>query len=261
MRSPAAAAPGDAGRSTVTGAGPAVRPIDASTLAEVPEDEMRQTDLLLEGLRTGPRGLTEREAARRLEAYGPNELRRTRRRSAWLEIGEQLVHPLALLLWAAAALSWLSGTPGLAWAIVAVILLNAGFAFVQERQAERAVETLGRYLPEQATVVRDGRTREIPARDLVPGDLAVVAEGHHVPADGRLLQGAVEIDMSSLTGESVPVVREADDADRDRPAAGGTGARLQREQLPGRRGPDGRVRHRHAHPARPGRRPEPAHPS
>ena len=213
MRSPVASALHATGGSSA----PAAGRDDPSSVSDVPEDEVRQTVLLLHGLRTGPRGLTEREATRRLEAYGPNELRRTRRRSPWLEIAEQLVHPLALLLWVAAALSWVTGTASLAWAIVAVIFLNAGFAFVQELQAERAVETLGRYLPEIATVVRDGRPREVPAHDLVPGDVVVVAEGHHVPADGRLLQGAVEIDMSSLTGESVPVIREADDAVGDGP--------------------------------------------
>jgi magnesium-transporting ATPase (P-type) len=99
-------------------------------------------------------GLAEREAARRLVQYGANELQR-RGGPTWLtDIVRQLVHPLALLLCVAAGLAWLVGTPSLGLAILAVIALKAGLAFVQERQAERAVEALREYMPQQATVVR-----------------------------------------------------------------------------------------------------------
>ena len=89
------------------------------------------------------------------------------------------------------------------------MVLNAAFAFVQERHAERAVEALRRYLPAQATVIRDGRRCAVPARVLVPGDVLLLAEGDRVSADARLLDGAVEIDLSTLTGESHPVLRSA----------------------------------------------------
>jgi P-type E1-E2 ATPase len=114
-----------------------------------------------------------------------------------------------LLLWVAAALALAAGTPALSAAIVAVIFLNALFAFAQERQAERAVEALRRYLPHKATVCRDGRHVEIDASALVPGDVLVIAEGDRISADARLLEGAVEVDASTLTGESLPVYREA----------------------------------------------------
>jgi P-type E1-E2 ATPase len=71
---------------------------------------------------------------------------------------------------------------------VAVVLLNAAFAFLQERQAERAVEALGRYLPPHATVLRDGRRTVLEARLLVPGDLLIVEEGDRISADARLLR-------------------------------------------------------------------------
>jgi calcium-translocating P-type ATPase len=98
-------------------------------------------------------------------------------------------------------------------AIVAVIVLNAAFAFAQERQAERAIEALTRYLPQQAHVRRDGRRQEIVASTLVPGDVLLLAEGDRISADARLLSGAVEVDLSTLTGESQPVLRSADFAD------------------------------------------------
>src|SRR6266536_2672904 len=98
--------------------------------------------LLLRDLGTTPRGLTSREAARRLVAYGPNELRRHGGHTWPGELARQFTHPLALLLWAAAALALVDNTTVLAVAVVGVIVLNAGFAFWQEQQAERAVEAL-----------------------------------------------------------------------------------------------------------------------
>ena len=117
----------------------------------------------------------------------------------------------------AAVLAWISGTPRLAIAIAAVILLNAGFAFVQEMQAERAVEALAAFLPERARVLRDGTRQEIEARLLVPGDVLLIEEGESICADARLMTGTLEVDMSTLTGESVPVTRSADPADTSVP--------------------------------------------
>ena len=151
-----------------------------------------------------------REAARRLVVYGPNELTRRGGLQWPRQIVRQLGHPLALLLWLAALLSYFSGSVPLAAAIVAVILLNAGFAFLQERHAERAVEALSAYLPPQARVLRDGDETQVQARLLVPGDVLVVREGDRVSADARLLEGSVEMDVSTLTGESLPVLRSAE---------------------------------------------------
>ena len=165
---------------------------------------------LLRELRSRTDGLSDREAERRLLVYGRNELVRRGGPRWQREVISQLVHPLALLLWAAALLALASGSPVLGAAIVAVVLLNGAFAFVQERQAERAVEALRGYLPQQAVVVRDGRRRTIEAAELVPGDVLLVAEGDRISADARLLEGAVEVDLSTLTGESQPVFRSAD---------------------------------------------------
>jgi calcium-translocating P-type ATPase len=166
-------------------------------------------ELLLKRLRSRPEGLDDREAARRLLSHGRNELERREGRSWFRELLRQLAHPLALLLWLAAGLAALTGSMVVGGAIVAVIVLNAVFAFVQEQQAERAVELLSKFLPPLASVMRGGRQQVIDATDLVPGDILVLAEGDRVSADGRLLQGSLEVDTSTLTGESVPVVRAA----------------------------------------------------
>ncbi|MCA1984753.1 cation-translocating P-type ATPase [Nocardioides nematodiphilus] len=177
---------------------------------QVSDEEAReQLPQLLAHLRTSARGLTDREAARRLEADGPNELIRRSSSGLGSAILRQLIHPLALLLWLAAVLSAITGNVPLAAAIVVVIALNAVLAVVQERHAEQAVEALATYLPATAHVIRDGEDRIIPARELVRGDIVRIAEGERVSADARVLSGGVSIDMSMLTGESVPVARTA----------------------------------------------------
>ena len=131
-------------------------------------DAREPVERLLRDLRSSRSGLSGREAARRLIVYGPNQLRRRGGRHVWREVGRQFSHPLALLLWAAAGLAWLAGIVAVAVAIVIVIFLNALFAFVQEMQAERAVEALQAYLPQHAAVLRDGTAVTVEAVQLVP---------------------------------------------------------------------------------------------
>ena len=107
-------------------------------------------------------------------------------------------------------MAWAAGITAVAIAILVVILVNAGFAFVQEMQAERAVETLSEFLPSHATVIRDGQHQVIAARELVPGDILLIEEGERISADARLMSGGIEVDASALTGESIPVFRGAD---------------------------------------------------
>ena len=183
-----------------------------------PFDPSERIDLLARDLRTSLDGLTGREAERRLVVYGPNRLERRRGRAWPRELARQFTHPLALLLWGAAALAAIAGITPVAIAVVVVIVLNAGFAFVQELQAERAVEALQSYLPHTAKVVRDGRPTEIDAGLIVPGDLLLIEEGDRISADAHLVEGAIDADLSTLTGESVPVARSAD--------AGGTATPL-----------------------------------
>ena len=172
-------------------------------------DPREAVELLLRDLRARPEGLSSREAERRLLAYGRNELVR-RGGIRWpQQLAKQFTHPLALLLWLAAGLAFVAGAPVLGGAILAVIVLNAAFAFAQERQAERAIEALRRFLPQQALVLRDGQRTTVEASTLVPGDVLLLAEGDRISADARLLEGATDIDLSTLTGESQPVFRSA----------------------------------------------------
>lgn len=154
-------------------------------------------------------GLSSREAARRLQVYGPNELPAAAGRHWLRSLIRQFTHPLALLLWVAAVLAAVSKSPVLAAAIVGVIILNAVLAFVQEQHAARAVEALSAYLPQRTWVLRGGHRSQVLARELVPGDVLFVEEGDRIPADARLIKGSVEVDMSALTGESNPVERAA----------------------------------------------------
>ena len=125
-------------------------------------DPQERIDVLLAHLGTRASGLSSREAERRLAQFGRNEISRTAERSWVRELLRQLAHPLALLLWVAAALASASGNQTLAIAIVAVILLNAALAYMQELQAERATEALRELLPPHARVRRDGTELDVP---------------------------------------------------------------------------------------------------
>ena len=185
---------------------PIAQPLDAAQPREA-------LTLLYRDLRTSEQGLSAREAARRLAVYGANALPRPSGRRWPRELLKQVTHPLALVLAVAAVLAWATGTPVLAVAIVAVILLNAGFAFIQELQAEKAVDALAAYLPARARVLRDRQPVEVEAATLVPGDVVLIAEGDRVCADGRLIAGDLEVDLSTLNGESLPAARSADAQD------------------------------------------------
>ncbi|OUC11669.1 MAG: HAD family hydrolase [Alkalinema sp. CACIAM 70d] len=157
---------------------------------------------------SSPRGLTEAEAIARLRQYGFNELPEPAQRPLILRFTDQLTHFMALLLWVAGILAFVSGTPELGWAIWAVIWINALFSFWQEFQAEKALAALKQVLPAQVKVYRDGLLRIIPARELVPGDVMQLEEGDRISADARLVEAqSLYMDMSVLTGESMPVPR------------------------------------------------------
>jgi len=188
------------------------RPGDGTTI-----DATEGVELLLRDLRSSREGLSSTEAERRAVQFGQNELSR-RGGPRWpRELARQLTHPLALLLWLAAALSFAVGNQTVGIAVLLVILLNAAFAFVQELQAERAVEALASYMPNKVRVLRDGAPVLIDVVGVVPGDVVLLEEGDRVAADMRLISGALEVDLSTLTGESVSVLRAADLVDHDLP--------------------------------------------
>ena len=147
-------------------------------------------------------GLSGREAARWLQVSGPNELARRGGRRWPGERAGQFTQPLAVLLAVAAALAWVSGSPRLGIAIVAVILLNSGFAFAEEMQAERAVEALAAFLPERATVLRVGTPQEIEARLVRAGRRAPDRGGREsICADELRRRSCATVTAVRLRGE------------------------------------------------------------
>ena len=177
----------------------------------------RSVDEVLTVLDTDARsGLSEVEARARLERYGPNELTAEKPVPAWRKFLAQFRDVLVILLLVATAISaglWLvereSELPYEALAILAVVLLNAVMGYVQASRAESAVAALRQMAAAQATVLRDGERRSVPAAEIVPGDIILVEEGDTVPADARLiLSTALQTAEASLTGESLPVSKD-----------------------------------------------------
>jgi magnesium-transporting ATPase (P-type) len=155
-------------------------------------------------------GLSTTEAAARLERDGPNALPVTPPPPAWRLLAGQMVHFFALLLWGAGILAFAARMPELGVAIFAVVVINGLFAFAQEYRAERAAERLRDLLPRRATVMRDGKSVEIDASELVVGDVVLLSSGDRISADLRVVEAhTLSIDTSTLTGESVPVTVEA----------------------------------------------------
>ncbi len=161
-------------------------------------------------LNSSENGLTDEEARISLEKYGPNQIEEVKKKPVIFKFLANLYQLLALLLWAASILAFLSGTPQLGFAIIAVIIINAIFSFWQEYKAEQALEALKKILPSQAKVIRNGQKMEILAAELVPGDLLVLEEGDNISADARLVEASeMKVDSSTLTGESKPVRKVA----------------------------------------------------
>jgi magnesium-transporting ATPase (P-type) len=155
-------------------------------------------------------GLGIDEAAARLRRVGPNTPVAARRRRPLPAFAANFTHTLALLLWFAAGLSFAAGLPELGFAIIAVVAVNGVFAYIQEHRAERVVEGLMRRVAVRARVRRDGHEQHLPAAGLVPGDVIRLAAGDIVPADAVLLAADnLTLDLSMLTGETLPVERSA----------------------------------------------------
>ncbi len=169
------------------------------------------------------RGLSDADARARLAQHGPNQLAAVRPVPAWRKFLDQFRDVLVLLLLAATAVSfvlWLyereSALPYEAMAIAAVVLLNAILGYVQQERAESALAALRQMSAAQADVVRDGDAQTIPAAEIVPGDILIVEEGDTVPADARVMSStALQVAEAALTGESLPVSKDADPLDED----------------------------------------------
>ncbi len=155
-------------------------------------------------------GLSAQDAASRLEKYGLNQLVEAKRTSFLTMVLNQLKGFVVLMLIAAAIISAFLGEWIDAIAILTIVVLNAVLGVVQESKAEEALAALKKLAAPEASVLRDGHLVRVPARELVPGDIVVLEAGNHIPADVRLLEAVnLQIDEASLTGESVPVQKNA----------------------------------------------------
>jgi len=165
-----------------------------------------ETTEVLSSLDSNYRGLSSTEAQKRLERFGPNELVKKRGVSPWMLFFGQFKSFLIIILLIAVVLSAVLGEVVEAITIGVIVLFACGLGFIQEYRAERAMEALKRIAAPTASVLRDGKETEIPAQELVPGDIIIIRTGDRIPADARLIE-AVNLMMNEapLTGESTPV--------------------------------------------------------
>jgi Mg2+-importing ATPase len=178
-----------------------MQPIDLDDASALPPEEV------LRRLQSTPDGLTDTEAERRLQQFGPNEIEK-RSTSAWETLARQFQNPFLILLISAALLSlWLQDRSD-ALIILAIVVLSVGLSFVNEYNAAKAVDDLRARVSRTALVVRGGKAREVKVAELVPGDVVRLAVGDIVPADLRLITANhLECDESSLTGEALPAAK------------------------------------------------------
>ncbi len=161
---------------------------------------------------SNPKGLTTSEAQERLTKYGPNILQEKKKKPAWLMLLAQFKDVMILMLIAAAIISGLVGELSDTVVILIIVLLNAVVGFVQEYRAEKAMEALKKMSAPTAAVLRNGATVQIPASELVPGDVVALEAGAMVPADLRLLESfSLKIEEASLTGESLAVDKQVEE--------------------------------------------------
>ncbi len=178
----------------------------------MPNESYRQSpEAVVKKLETDlAKGLSSEEAAKRLEQYGANELEEKKRQSFMTRLINQFKDTMVLILIAACAVSAILNELLDAAVILAIVIINAILGLIQEGRAEKAIEALQKMTSPQARVLRDGQQNLVDASRLVPGDVVLIEAGDIIPADLRLIETAVmRIDEASLTGESVPVEKDA----------------------------------------------------
>ncbi len=161
-------------------------------------------------------GLISAEVEKRLIEYGPNEIKKSKKIAPWQLFLEQFKDLLIIILLVAVVLSAVLGETVDAIVIFIIILFAAGLGFIQEYRAEKSIEALKKMAAPAARVIRNGKTQDVPASELVPGDIVLLKTGDRMPADGRLLESVnLRTDEASLTGESTPVAKKTDAVERE----------------------------------------------
>ena len=182
------------------------------------DDYLLRREQVLEALGVTPHGHTAAQAQRILQEKGPNMLREGKRKSTLQVFVSQFADLLVVILIIAAVISMVSGNTESTIVIFSVITMNAVLGTIQHKKAEKSLDSLKSLSSPNAKVIRSGHKIEIPSRDVVPGDIVVLEAGDMVVADGRILENfSLQVNESSLTGESTNVDKQAVDLDREVP--------------------------------------------
>lgn len=172
-----------------------------------------KTDEVMAHLDSDPKGLTPEEAAARLDRFGPNRLPPPPRKGPVQRFFRHFNNVLIYVLLGSAIVTFLLGDWFDALVILGVTIINAAIGFIQEGKAEKAVDAIRNILTQEATVMRAGKQQVVPAEELVPGDVILLASGDKVPADLRLFKTKdLRLEEAALTGESVPAEKSTDPA-------------------------------------------------
>jgi Ca2+-transporting ATPase len=185
-------------------------PVNAMSAEPAPPWHQMPVEAVYSRMKSSPAGLSADEANLRLDLNGPNELQAASRPSPWSMLLDQFKNVLILILLSAALVSAFLGHAVEAVAIAVIVLFAVLLGFFQEYRAEKAIASLRRMAAPRACVMRDGEEVEIPAREVVPGDVVLLRAGDKIPADARLTEAFnLQVEESPLTGESVPVAKHA----------------------------------------------------
>ena len=184
---------------------------DIQVSADVLDGAKKTADQLLETLGTSLAGLTQLEADRRARSSGPNEVAQEKPQGWPIRLLKIVRNPLVILLAVLAAISFATGDARAGSVMVMMVALSVGLRFLQEARADAAAAKLKAMIHVTATVIRDGHAREIPLRDLVPGDVIQLSAGDMIPGDVRILSSKdLFVSQGTLTGESLPVRKSSD---------------------------------------------------
>jgi calcium-translocating P-type ATPase len=187
-------------------------PAIAKPMSEVPAWHAIAADDVLRRLNTDPKkGLDTSEVSQRLSEYGPNRLPEGKRQGPFMRFLSQFNNILVYVLLAAGFIKLMVGFWLDAAIILGVVIINALLGFIQEGKAEKALDSIRNMLSADARTLRNGETRMVPAKDLVPGDIVMLESGDRIPADVRLVEVKnLRTEEAALTGESVPIDKTTD---------------------------------------------------
>jgi len=189
---------------------------DDTALKELQNICRLTVDKVFEVLVTSPQGLTQVQADEKQKQQGKNVIDEKKKESSLIVLLNNFTHLMAILLWGAGAIAIMAGMPQLGIAVWLVNVINGLFSFWQEHRAGKATDALRNMLPSYSRVIRDGEEVKILSEDLVIGDIILLEEGDKISADARLIECSdLQVDQSTLTGESNPVRKTKDAVFKD----------------------------------------------